>query len=74
MPEVKRMARRSQEEGGMTGKSLTRPPRSKRPPEVIRQVDASMEAYRRVVEAARKDKPAAVEVESDRARRGARRP
>ena len=30
--------------------SLTRPPRSKRPPEVVRHVDESMDAYRRVVE------------------------
>jgi hypothetical protein len=39
--------------------SLNRPPRSKRPPELVRHVDAWMDAYRRVV-ASGKEKRAAL--------------
>ena len=46
----------------MVRNSLNRPPRTKRPPEVIRHVDETMDAYRRVRgAAARKDKPAPAE-------------
>jgi hypothetical protein len=41
----------------MERNSLSRPPRSKRPAEVIRHVDETMDAHKRMVEAARKDKP-----------------
>jgi hypothetical protein len=41
----------------MDRKSLTRPPRPKRPQEVIRHVDDSLEAVRRMA-AARKARPA----------------
>jgi hypothetical protein len=37
--------------------TLNRPPRSKRAPEVVRHVDETMDAYRRVVDATRKEKP-----------------
>jgi hypothetical protein len=48
-------------EYGMERQSLTRPPRSKRAPEVVRHVEETMDAYRRVADAAAKDKPAATD-------------
>jgi hypothetical protein len=44
--------------GDMAKPALNRPPRTRRPPEVVRHVDESMDAYRRV-QAGRKVKPAA---------------
>ena len=44
---------------------LNRPPRSKRPPEVLRQVEETMDAYRRVLDAMKKDKAPAEEAEPD---------
>jgi len=52
----------------MERKSLTRPPRPKRPPEVIRHVDDSMEAVRRMA-AARKDKDKVKDAGKDKADR-----
>jgi hypothetical protein len=46
----------------MDRNSLNRPPRPKRPAEVIRHVDETMDAYRRMVDATRKeDKAVATE-------------
>jgi hypothetical protein len=42
----------------MDNRRLNRPPRTKRPPEVVRHVDESIDAMRRV-QAARGEKPAA---------------
>ena len=53
----------------MQNKPLNRPPRTKRPPEVVRHVDQTMDAYRRVVDAARKDKPAEAPPEKPAGRR-----
>ena len=35
---------------GMQTRPLTRPPRAKRPPEVVRHVNEIMDAYRRMIE------------------------
>ena len=41
----------------MQGPSPNRPPRSKRPPEIVRHVNETMEAYRRMVGTQKEARP-----------------